>query len=91
VLDSFIPSAKRWLARFRRSDLGDRNSVVDSSAAGKNFILAELSPSDGRIERLFKIDSGSLFNIACEADGRLISYSTGQAFFSLAFTDIPIY
>src|ERR1017187_3025451 len=91
-LDSFIPSTKHWFAIFRRSGIGNGGSSVDSRASSKNFLMAELNPYDGSVERLFEMESDSFFNIACEADGQFISYSVdddSNPKFSLSFTDVP--
>jgi hypothetical protein len=90
-LDSFVPSTKHWFAIFRRSGIGGVGSSVDSRASSKNFLMAELNPSDGSVERLFEMDSGSFFDIACEADGQFISYSVDDpsSKFLLSYTDVP--
>jgi hypothetical protein len=90
-LDSFVPSTKHWFAIFRRSGIGGVGSSVDSRASSKNFLMAELNPSDGSVERLFEMDSGSFFDIACEADGQFISYSVDDSSskFLLSYTDVP--
>jgi len=90
-LESFVPSTKHWFAIFRRSGLGDNGSAVDSSASGKNFLIAELNPSDGSVERLFEMDRGSFFDIACEVDGQFIGYSVDDpsSKFLLSCTDAP--
>ncbi len=85
-LDGFIPSTKGWFARFRKLDA---EAGADSSIAGGNYALAELNPSDGSIERFFKMESGSYFDIACEIDGEFIGYSTDEKGFLLSSTDVP--
>ncbi len=85
-LDGFIPSTRGWYARFRKPGAGGE---TDSSIAGGNYALAELNPSDGSIERFFKMESGSYFDIACEVDGEFISYSSNEKGFLISSTDVP--
>jgi hypothetical protein len=40
LVDSFVPSAKRWVAIFRRSDLSQGRTGIDSSASGRNYLMA---------------------------------------------------
>jgi hypothetical protein len=84
-LDGFIPSTKQWYARFRRSGAGEGSAPVSRG----DYIFAELNPSDGSIYRLFKMDSNSIFDVACEADGEFISVSFDNDKFLLSSTDVP--
>jgi hypothetical protein len=96
-LDGFLPSSQRWIARFRRVGLSKEAGVsVDSSMKSGNYKFAELN-RDGSVRSLFEIGEGSAFNIVCEFDGTLKSYSVSQDVdsatqapkFLVATTDLP--
>ena len=42
---------------------------LGTSVPSSTYLMAELNPSDGSMERVFQMDNGSFFNIACEVDG----------------------
>ena len=89
-LEALIASSDHWFGIFRRSDVVDDRNGIDSSVSKKNFAMAELNPLDGSVERLFEMDDGSFFNIACEVDGQFLSYSVDSGSqFLLSVTDIP--
>jgi hypothetical protein len=89
-LDGFIPSTNQWYARFLRLGAGEGGSGVDIGVSSGNFLLAEVNPNDGSVGRLFRMDGGSFYDIACEADGEFVSYSTDKdSKFLLSSTDVP--
>ena len=96
-LDGFLPSTQRWIARFRRVGLSNEAGVsVDSSTKSGNYKFAELN-RDGSVRGLFEIGEGAAFDIACEFDGTLRSFSISQDAdsasqtpkFLVATTDLP--
>jgi hypothetical protein len=90
-LNSFLQSNDRWLARFRRADVRmNAEGGYDSSAPAQNYLLVELDPDDGSVKRTFDLGKDALFDIACEADNSLKSYSVDLGSqFLIASTDLP--
>jgi len=76
---------KTMYARFRR--LGTAEGMPPSQG---DMLLAELNPNDGSVERLFKLGSKSIFDVACEVDGEFMSFSTDKdGKFPLSSTHLP--
>jgi hypothetical protein len=90
-LDAFLQSNSRWLARFRRVDLKkSAEGTFDTSAPANNYLLVELDPVDGSVKRTFDLAKDSLFDLACEVDNSLKSYSVDLGSqFLISSTDLP--
>jgi len=90
-LDSFLQSNDRWLVRFRRADVNkNAEGTYDASAHAHNYLLAELVSEDGSVQRTFDLEKDALFDVACEADNSLKSYSVDLGSqFLIASTDLP--
>jgi hypothetical protein len=72
-LDGVVSGTDRWIMRFRRSGLSD-SQVSDASTASGNFLLYETNPLDGSLKTRLSLKSGSVFSLACEADGVVSSF-----------------
>jgi hypothetical protein len=73
-LDGFVASADRWIVRYRRSGISDAREIDARPDAG-NYLLLQVNRLDGNPETRLVMKSGSPFNLACEADGKLTSFS----------------
>jgi hypothetical protein len=73
-LDGFVASADRWIVRYRRSGISDTREIDARPEAG-NYLLLQVNRLDGNPEARLVMKSGSPFDLACEADGKLSSFS----------------
>ena len=73
VLDGVISASDRWIMRFRRESLSDRG-VIDARPETKNYVLYEVNPLDGSLEREIDVVAGPSFNVACEDDGVVTAF-----------------
>lgn len=87
-LDAIIPSTGKWIARFRKSGISLTDSgAVDSTAGSGNFLLYEIDRSDGSLRARIELPaSDSVFDPACEADGKLMAIRSGSDSKFMIFT-----
>ena len=74
-LDGVISANDRWILRYRRESL-DGSSEIDAKQGTNNYVLYEVSPSDGSLRAEIDPGSTAFFGLACEQNGVVTAFST---------------
>ncbi|HUY81012.1 MAG TPA: hypothetical protein VMU92_04750 [Acidobacteriaceae bacterium] len=88
VLDGIISASDRWIMRYRREGLSD-GIAIDSRPEAKNYVLYEVNPLDGSLEREIDAATGPFYSIACEGDGVMTAFRMDGKKMERETADLP--